>query len=206
MHFLFEFAFFYFLTMEISSAIKKVYNHPLLQEEELATLESKHSSIKLEKGEFLMHEGKVADSYFIIQSGLVRSFAHDNNLKEVTTGFFVPGEIAIVPISFFKGVPSQENLQAITSCTALCISKQEFNQLFVSMEGLVAWGREWFAEQVFFFKQRSLDLALLSASERYEKMFSMYPEVVKNAPLKYIASYLGITDTSLSRIRKNTDL
>ncbi|MDO5524244.1 MAG: cyclic nucleotide-binding protein, partial [Bacteroidia bacterium] len=58
------------------------------------------------------------------------------------------------------------------------------------------------AGELFRFKQRSIEMIAESATERYLKLIKEKPQVIRQAPLKYIATYLGVTDTSLSRIRK----
>lgn len=182
--------------------IKSIYRHPLISEKDLEKISEKHRPVEFQKNEFLLKEGKTADGYYILTEGLVRAFVYDYNNNEMTTEFFVKHEIVIVPSSLFQQVPSQENLQAVTDCRLLKISYEDFQELFHISKGVREWGRMWFSQQVFSMKQRSLDMVMKSASERYLKLMKDKPDIIKNAQLKQIASYLGITDTSLSRIRK----
>ncbi|MFT4095004.1 MAG: hypothetical protein QM640_15340 [Niabella sp.] len=76
-------------------------------------------------------------------------------------------------------------------------------KLFHSMPGFVEWGRLGFMNRLFFIKQRSLDMIRETATNRYLKLMRDKPGIIQQVPLKQIASYLGITDTSLSRIRKD---
>lgn len=186
----------------MDSSIKFVYQHPLLTEENLILISEAHHLETCKKNSFLLKEGEIAEAYYILKEGLVRAYVHDFDNNEITTEFFCENEIVIIPSSLFQKIPSKENLQAITDCKFLKIDYDKFQELFHSIEGLREWGRIWFSYQVFGMKQRSLEMITETASSRYLKLMKDKPQIIKNAPLKQIASFLGITDTSLSRIRK----
>ncbi len=182
--------------------IRTAYQHTLLSEEDLQRIASAHRKEEIEKGQVLLGEGQVANEYYILQAGLVRSFVHDYDGNEITTEFFVAGEIVIVPTSLFRRTPSQETLVAVTGSVLLKISFTEFQELFHSIPGFSEWGRLWFTHQLFAMKQRSLEMITETATNRYLKLMKEKPQIIQYVPLKQVASYLGITDTSLSRIRK----
>ncbi len=186
----------------MNDALKFVYQHPLISESELEKISAFHHPVQFRKNEFLMKEGEVADEYYILTEGLVRAFVHDYDNNEITTEFFVEKDIVIIPSSLFQKNPSEENLQAVTDCQLLKIQYDDFQHLFHEIEGFREWGRMWFSYQVFSMKQRSLNVITKTASERYLKLMKEKPQIIRFAPLKQIASYLGITDTSLSRIRR----
>ena len=144
----------------------------------------------------------MADEYYLLEKGLVRAFVLDFDNNETTTEFFCENEIVIVPSSLFQRMPSKENLQTLTDCTLWKIDFEKFQELFHSIEGIREWGRAWFTFQLFTMKQRSLEMITETAKNRYLKLMKDKPEILLNAPLKQIATFLGITDTSLSRIRK----
>lgn len=186
----------------MKNQLKFVYQHPLLSESDLEKLASQHQRIELKKNDFLLREGEISEEYYILESGIVRAFVHDYDQNEITTEFFVENDIVIVPSSLFQKIPSQENLQAVTDCVLWKINYDDFQELFHEIEGFREWGRVWFSYQVFSMKQRSLDVVMKTASERYLKLMKEKPQIIQNVPLKQIASYLGITDSSLSRIRR----
>lgn len=186
----------------MSSILYNVYQHPLLDIEEMQKIHKFHQKTELKKGDFLLKEGNVADEYYIIEKGLVRSYVLDYDNNDITTDFFTEGEIVIAPSSLFQRIPSQENIQTMTDCTLWKIEYNAFQELFHNIEGFREWGRVWFSYQLFNMKQRSLDMITLTAKDRYLKLLKEKPNVFQNAPLKQIATFLGITDTSLSRIRK----
>ena len=183
--------------------LKYIYRHPLLSEQELDQIWGAHTAMIFKKGEVLLKEAAVATAYYLLEEGIVRSFVHDYDNNEITTEFFCARDIVIIPASLFQQRPSQENLQAVTSCRLWKIDYESFQRLFHSIEGVREWGRVWFSHQLFNMKQRSLDMITETASSRYEKLLKEKPQIIQQAPLKQIASYLGITDTSLSRIRRN---
>lgn len=97
---------------------------------------------------------------------------------------------------------ASENIQALKDSTCWKIDYDVFQELFHSIDGFAEWGRLWMSNSLFQFKQRNLDMVSISAKDRYMRLIQEKPQVVLHAPLKNIASYLGITDTSFSRIRK----
>ena len=181
---------------------KQVYQHFLLSETDIETIKLCHEKVSFKKGEFLLKEDEMADEYYLLEKGLVRAFVQDFDNNETTTEFFCENEIVIVPSSLFQRMPSKENLQTLTDCTLWKIDFEKFQELFHSIEGMREWGRAWFTFQLFTMKQRSLEMITETAKNRYLKLMKDKPEILLNAPLKQIATFLGITDTSLSRIRK----
>ena len=181
---------------------KQVYQHFLLSETDIETIKLCHEKVSFKKGEFLLKEDEMADEYYLLEKGLVRAFVQDFDNNEITTEFFCENEIVIVTSSLFQRMPSKENLQTLTDCTLWKIDFEKFQELFHSIEGMREWGRAWFTFQLFTMKERSLGMITETAKNRYLKLMKDKPEILLNAPLKQIATFLGITDTSLSRIRK----
>ena len=161
-----------------------------------------HELVEMGKGTIFLEDGKLSNEYYLLESGLVRAFVFDYDGKEITTEFFTDNDIVIIPVSLFLRSASQENLQALTDCVMWKIDFNAFQHLFHNIKGFTEWGRAWFAQQLFVVKQRSLDMVRETATTRYLKLLEHKPAIVQHAPLKQIASFLGITDTSLSRIRK----
>lgn len=186
------------------SALRAAYQHELLAEKDLDLVCAAHHPITFSKGEHILKTGTIADGYLVLESGLIRSYVIDFNGKDITTNFFTQGEIVIEVSSLFQRIPARENIEALTDCVGWKIDFQDFQQLFHSLEGFREWGRAWMANSLFEFKQRSVAMIADSATERYHKLMETKPEVFQHSSLKHIASYLGVTDTSLSRIRKET--
>lgn len=185
-----------------SEALQISYEFPFFLDEELAEIFQAHERVTFHKGEYILREGKTANEYFILEKGLARSFVNDFNGNEVTTNFFSENEIIIEVSSLFQRIPTQENMVCITDCECWKLSFEAFQDLFHRIPNLREWGRAWMSQQLFLYKQRSVEMFTLSATKRYLNLLEQKPEVIRYAPLKQIASYLGVTDTSLSRIRK----
>lgn len=183
--------------------LSRVYAHPLINEDQLQKIIAAHQKISCKKGDYMLKKGEVSDSYLILESGLMRSFVYDYNGNDITTDFFSNHEIVIEVLSLFQRVPTQENIQALTDCECWKIDFNRFQELFHSIGGFSEWGRLWMTNRLFHFKQRSLEIVAISAKDRYLQLLKERPQIVQHSPLKYIASYLGITDTSFSRIRKD---
>jgi len=179
-----------------------VYNHPLLKKRDYEKIIKAHTRIEFRQGAMPIMTGKVTKAFYAIEEGLFRSFLYDYNGNETTTAFYCSKDVLIESFSLFQRMPSRENFQAITSSVVWKIDYNVFQELLNTVEGLREWGRTWATRELFLLKQRSINALTVSATDRYLQLIKERPEIVTQSPLKYIASYLGITDTSLSRIRK----
>ncbi|ANH84161.1 cyclic nucleotide-binding protein [Niabella ginsenosidivorans] len=179
-----------------------VYSSPYITKTDYEEIASAHSQMGVEQGTILLEAGKIANEYYIIEKGLFRSFVYDYNGNEITTEFYCPEELLIESFSLFYRSPSMENFQALTSGTVWKINYQTFQQLLDQTEGLREWGRAWATHHLFTMKKRSVNMLTMNATDRYLTLLNERPQIIQQAPLKHVASYLGITDTSLSRIRK----
>lgn len=183
--------------------LKRIYHHPALVAANVESIYAAHRRVTFRKGDLLLSQGQTAGEYYCLEQGLIRSFAISTEGKDVTTGFFSPNEIVIEVASLFLRIPTKENIQALTDCVCWKITLNSFQQLFQDIDGFSEWGRDWMSCVLFTTKQRSVSIITDSATARYLALQNEHPEIILQAPLKYIASYLGITDTSLSRIRKD---
>lgn len=188
------------------SFLEKIYAHPLLTAADLQKLTAAHQRVAYKKGDILLKQGQVADEYAIVQSGLIRSFVYDYHGNDITTNFFAEHDIVIEVSSLFQRIPGQETIQAVTDCICWKINFTCFQELYHSIPGYNEWGRAWMAMQLFHFKQRSVSIFTHSAMDRYMQLLQDKPQILQQAPLKQIATYLGITDSSLSRIRKTVSI
>jgi CRP-like cAMP-binding protein len=182
--------------------LQSVYTHPLLKAGDKIKISEAHERIEFPNDHFLLKKGNVAQAFYIVESGLVRSFLNDYNGNEVTTGFYCSAELIIESFSLFHRVPAQEDFQTLSNGVAWKIEYAVFQQMLQEIEALREWGRNWATNQLLACKLRAIENLTIPATERYLKLIMERPEIIRLSPLKYIASYLGITDTSLSRIRK----
>lgn len=183
-----------------------IYGNAGIPDTELFKIAQKHCPISFSKGEYLLKEGEYSRAYYCIESGLLRTNVIDYNGQDITTGFIGNNQIAIDVLSLFNGLPAKENLQALSHVQAWRIEFGDFQELYHQIPAFNEWGRSWMSQELFHLKQKSIEMVTLSAKERYLRHVENFPQIIQNAPLKHIATYLGITDTSLSRIRKEISL
>ena len=189
-----------------NSFFEKIYQHPALKMADYKVISDAHTKVSFSKNEMVLKSGTTSDAYFLIKNGLFRSYVIDYNGNEITTEFFSSNDILIEVASLFLRVPSKENIQTLTDCDVYKIEFNDFQNLYSTIPGFTEWGRSWMSQQLFTAKHRALTMHTQSASQRYLSLIEEKPQLIKEVPLKYIASYLGITDTSLSRIRKELTL
>jgi CRP-like cAMP-binding protein len=158
--------------------------------------------VTLEQGEHLLHAGAVNDRYLIVGQGWLRSFTLDIDGDDVTTAFAGPGNAVFDVDSFFMRTPSLESIVAISRVTGAELSFAGLNHLFHTYPEFREMGRMILVRNFVALKRRTLAVINLSAEERYGLLMKTQPELFQHAQLKHIASYLGVTDTSLSRIRR----
>ncbi len=183
--------------------LRQVYQHPALSEPDLKRIFDAHQKVEFKKGDFILKEGQTANNYMILQKGLMRSFVYDYSGDDITTNFFIENEIVIEVSSLFQRIPTKEYIQTLTDCTCYKIDFDKFQEFFHSIENFREWGRAWLSNSLFEFKQRSISIIKDSATDRYLALMKEKPQIIQQAPLNNIASFLGVTDTSLSRIRKS---
>lgn len=176
--------------------------HPAITESKANEIASIFVQKEFAKNTFILIDGKISNDYMLLESGFVRAFTFDVNGNEVTTGFYRSNQLVFEPASFFNQIPSKENFQAMTDCVGWSITFEQLNHLFHSMPEFREFGRSILVRGLTSLKQRMLSMIKETAEERYAQLMQSNPEIMRQASLKHIASYLGITDTSLSRIRK----
>ena len=158
--------------------------------------------LKLVKGDFLSREGDICTKLAIVKTGILRSFYHKDT-EQLTTYFNIEGTVATALRSYLKEVPAYENIQSLTDVELIYIEKKDMSILF---EEIPAWNRIVRIVMEFLYvkmEERSISLQYNTASERYLSFLVEFPNVANRIPLQYIASFLGITPETLSRIRKS---
>ncbi|TDX00374.1 Crp/Fnr family transcriptional regulator [Dinghuibacter silviterrae] len=167
--------------------------------DEIVSLYEPHS---FARNDLFIKEGKIATHHYFLTNGFMRAFTHNLDGEEVTTDFFHSNIPVGEPTSLFTGAKAMENIQALTDCEGFLISFEHSNRLFHTIPEFREFGRTMLVKDFAAFKKRTLSLINQTAEERYADLINTNKEVFQYAQLKYIASYLGITDSSLSRIRK----
>ncbi|WP_196888903.1 Crp/Fnr family transcriptional regulator [Aureivirga sp. CE67] len=186
--------------------LKNIYSEENFSKAEQEEIISYFKKTTIEKDTFLYKEGQYLDYFYILEKGFVRSYAIDFNGKEITTEFYSNHSIVIDWGSFFLKNPTQEFYQASVETICWKLNFDDFQKLFHSIKNFRENGRKTLTGNYVQMKNKNLLLITENAKERYLHLLKTRPEVIQNASLKHIATYLGITDTSLSRIRKEISL
>lgn len=189
--------------MNKESLIKHLHKTDLVSMATAKQIAGQFQYCSVLKNQFLLTEGKICDTYLFLEAGYMRAFAHDTEGQEVTTGFCGPGQFIFEVTSFFNRVKSQENIQALTDCEGWQISYLQLNELFHTLPEFREFGRSVLVKGFSNLKTRMLSMITHTAEQRYQQLLDTNADIFQHAPLKNIATYLGITDTSLSRIRKD---
>ncbi|GAB3333252.1 Crp/Fnr family transcriptional regulator [Larkinella ripae] len=150
----------------------------------------------------LTAEGQVATELFYLQSGLMRLLYTRPNGDQITSFLFSEGMFASCHESFLAQQPSLQTLETLEPCLVLVISKEALDRLYQEVPSTHVIMRR-VVEQRFINAQRLFASYLLdSPQERYRKFADEHPELLQRVPQYILASFLGITPVSLSRIRK----
>lgn len=157
--------------------------------------------IVVKKDTLLEKAGTVHGYHNFIVKGYMRIFHHDQNDEEITTNINDGPRFFTSYNHFVHKTVSNENLHCITDCELLRIKRDDVDitaKLGITQNDYSMKVLQYHLERN---KQRTIDLTTLTAEERYLKFMKNSPTILKNVPLKYIASYLGMNPGSLSRIR-----
>lgn len=163
---------------------------------------SKVIECSLRKGEFFSVAGKVPKQVGFIATGVIRGFYHDSRGEEVTRCFISENNIVVDYVNFEANTPSSEYLQACTDCNMLAFSKQDWDEFSQKIPG---WDniKNKMVQLCMYQKSRKGPVISQDAATRYLEFLEHYPMLINRIPLTYIASYLGVTQQSLSRIRRS---
>ena len=182
--------------------LNKVFASSGITQEELKLIIPRYEAVTFNKNDYLLKQGQVEKKYWFIESGFVRSYVIDTEGNDITFNLYTSGDVVIDYPSIFFFAPTRENIQALTDCVCWEISFESFQELFNDISNYREQQRGLLVMSYFTLKQHSISLIADQAKDRYLKLLKEKPHIIQNVSLKHIATFLGITDTSLSRIRK----
>jgi len=172
-----------------------------VREEELDDIRENVQVAQFRKNTCLQKQGESADYAGFIIKGAVRSFYVDEKGEEHTVSFVFEHQPLFQLESFMYNMPAATSSVTLESTEVYYVSRSNFFRFLEKYPVYEKVLRDILSEYLLLEGKNSQLLRLSSARERYERFLSMYPEAVKRAPLKYIASYLGMAKESISRIR-----
>lgn len=157
--------------------------------------------VRFDKGGIIIEAEKVSDEIFLVESGLTRAYFWDAKGNEVTECFGVCGDFFASMFSYFKGEPSFLQYEAVTNMVLYTIKQSELENLCRQSLAISNLFRTICIEQLYCLERKCKIFGKDDALNRYISLIKVRPQIVKEVPLKHIASYLGITQQSLSRLR-----
>ncbi len=177
-----------------------------LTEEESEMVKEYFQLQSFPKNEYFVSQGKVCRKLGFIAEGVVRFCMFRDDGTDVTCFFMSENDFAGDPESFFPQKPSDKNVQALTDCQLITISYENMQKLLQQ----VSRGKEINAAIDHYVMMKMLYqrtfLLNLDATVRYKEFMREYAHILQRVPLSYIANFLGITQQSLSRLRKQIPL
>lgn len=188
----------------MKSLVAYILDTVSIHKEDAEEIARNFHQVYLKRGDLILEPGQVSDDYIYLQKGLMRSYLYDLEGNEITTDFYTSNNVAFEVTSFFNRSESQAFLEAVVDCDAFRISYQELNSLFHKRSACREFGRAVLVKEFIRSQKRNYSMINRSAQQRYQELIATRPEVMQYAPLKQIASFLGITDSSLSRLRRET--
>ena len=148
----------------------------------------------------LLAEGKISKTMFFIEKGCLRTWVN-NDGKEITTQFFFEGDSVSAIESFRTNKPSLYSIESIEPCILQTLSQKDFQAIIKTSPELRKEIEEHLFNRLLQAQQLIYSYLKNNPKERYDELAEEHPEILQRVPQHYIASYLGITSVSLSRIR-----
>src|SRR6187549_250052 len=193
------------ITPDILSVIETLnYFYPL--SEGIKDYFRKHTySCSFRKGKLLLKAGEVCEHIYFIKKGAVRGFIKDGT-KDITTWITAENEIVSSISSLDSKEPTLENMQAIENCDLLAIKYTDFQDLYNKFPEFNIVARKILQKYYQDAERRAFIARVANAEKKYRLFLTRYGHLANRIPLKYIASFLGITLETLSRVRKRLSL
>lgn len=156
----------------------------------------------LPKNSILLRSGKVCDHLWFLESGLVRHYYTDQQGRDTNVWFSREGEMVTEVPSFCHRLPSQETLQLLEDGVLHALTYDQVYGLLAKSHAFALWYirliEVGYVSQI---EERTADLQFLNAPQRYAKLIERFPDILQRTSLGHIASFLNITQETLSRIR-----
>jgi CRP-like cAMP-binding protein len=187
---------------ENNSIIRNLFSPLDFSTEQEILVSEKLELIELKKGNFLLKNGENVTHQYYVESGCLRTFFIDDLGKEHTLQFAIHDWWISDYTAFFSGGVAILNIEILQDSVLYQISKRDMDLLFNQVEGLNAFFRKKMERAFAGFQKRILANLSQLAAERYTDFVENYPNIEQQVKNYHIASYLGITTETLSRVRK----
>jgi len=157
------------------------------------------------KGKLLLKAGEICEHIYFVQKGAIRGFIKEGK-KDITTWITAENEVVSSISALDVREPAFENMQAIENCELLALTYTDFQDLYIKFPEFNIVARKVLQKYYQDAEGRAFIARLTNAENKYRLFITMYGHLANRIPLKYIASFLGITLETLSRVRKKLSL
>jgi len=182
--------------------VKLISQNIALSDNDAALCGQYFEPVLFPRNRVIEEEGKIPTYLYFVVSGFMRLFHYNDKGDEVTTHINCPPGFITSYFNFINQTKSNENLECITACELLRVTKVNLDLLTQQSTAFKDYSILVFQQSIAYNENRSKELATLTAEQRYKKLVDNYPDILHNVPVQYIASFLGMNPKSLSRIRK----
>lgn len=172
-----------------------------LQQENLEKMAGFFREESLSKGKYFLKAGHYAEKLSFVRSGLIRVYVATED-KEVTQWISSPGYFITELSGWLFHTPSRWNMQALTDCTLYSINREDYRQLGTVVDQWHEIEKLFIAKCFTIIEDRVFGLLSMSAEERYKVLFEKHRELFRDVPQQYLASMIGMTPETFSRIRR----
>ena len=185
------------MTMTAPDIIRSICPLP---ESSMLRLAGQLEEISCPKGTFILKAGNVERSVFFVGKGIVRAFIeHDG--REITFWFGLEGAAVVSLRSYVNGQPGYETVECLEDTSLYVLRRDALEKLFLEDINIANWGRKFAESEFLSTEEKFIPMLFTTASERYRDLLKNRPELLQRVSLECLASYLGVTAQSLSRIR-----
>lgn len=183
--------------MELDQILDAIHPLPKTAKEKLKTC---INEVRFPKGHILLKTDKIEKNLFFIKKGIARGYSYIEE-NEVTFWFGKEGDAIISMRSYVDNQKGYEHIELLEASNLYKIDGDDLQKLYKEDIHLANWGRKFSEKEIIKTEERLISLQFLSATERYQEILTKNPTLINRVPLRHVASYLGITQVSLSRIR-----
>src|SRR5574343_186376 len=174
----------------------------LQSESELDESVDSFSVLALKKNQLLVAENQVCPYFCYVESGILQH-AIVVEAEEKTTYLALRNSVTSSLNSFLNTIPSRKSIKALVDCQLWVIDLESFKDLLANNQSFHQFYYNLIERQIILIDDYRIDLLTLSPEERYKKLLATEPKLLQEVPLHYLASFLGISNRHMSRIRKN---
>ncbi|HKO80281.1 MAG TPA: Crp/Fnr family transcriptional regulator [Chitinophagaceae bacterium] len=190
----------FLILTQLEQLLDHIKNYYQLSPEAQHALHDCFEQVVVNKNEYLLNEGKICRHLYFVQQGALRGY-YTLDGKEITHWFGFEKDFVTSFHSFITQEPAVENIQLLEGSVLWVISKDTLSALFNQYHEIERLVRIAYEKYYIRLEERFVNAHFKTATERYESLFKEAPHILERVPLGHIASYLGISQETLSRIR-----